>query len=74
MDATSNWLGRHLLQRIQDARASKLDPLIAGKLQDFAAYKASAAYLEALDDLEDWIKDARLDADDQRPANRRFGA
>lgn len=66
MDATSVWLGQYLTQRIQEQREARLATLVNGAAADFADYKARAAYLAALNDVEKWMTEARLDADDDR--------
>lgn len=66
MDATSAWLAKFLMSRIRDRREELLPPLIAGKSVDYADYRDRTAYLRALMDLESWIEEARLDADERR--------
>jgi hypothetical protein len=61
MDATSVFLGRKLLERISDQRESYLGPLIAGQMTDYAHYRERAGYLRALEDVERWVSEIRLD-------------
>lgn len=66
MDAASVFLGRELVKRIQDRREEYLRPLIAGQAADYPEYRARASYLRALDEVEQWIADVRLDEEERR--------
>jgi hypothetical protein len=69
MDATSNFLGRKLLERLREKEAVLQPILLAGRAQDFADYKQRAGYLEGLRDAIRWIEEISLE-DERRPNAR----
>ena len=66
MDAMSAFLGRKLIEAINEKRAAHMRVLVAGQAVDYPDYRARASYLRALDDVEKMIEDINLD-DDRRP-------
>jgi hypothetical protein len=65
MDATSIFIARRLTEMIEDKRRENLRPLIRGQAADYPDYKKRAGYLEALEDVEQWIGDISAEEDEQ---------
>ena len=65
MDATSIFLARKLLERIDEKREVMLGPMISGALDDYAKYRDQAGYLRALREVREWIEAINLE-DDRR--------
>jgi hypothetical protein len=63
MDAGSLFLGRKLIERIESSRMEYLKPLINGQAADYPDYRARAAYLRALADVQRWISE--IDAEEE---------
>jgi hypothetical protein len=63
MDAMSNFLGRKLTEAIIARREEFLRPLISGQATDYPDYKSRTGYLKALADIEQMMREIRLEED-----------
>ena len=66
MDAMSAFLGRKLIEAMNEKREAHMRVLVAGQAADYPDYRARASYVRALADVEQMITDISLD-DDRRP-------
>jgi len=63
MDAYSSFLARKLSEMIKEKREEYLRPLLQGRAADYPDYKARAAYLQALADVEEWLDQINAEED-----------
>jgi hypothetical protein len=65
MDASSIFVARKLIERIEDKQREMLRPLIQGAATDFPDYQKRAGYLKALGEVIEWIGEIDAEEDDQ---------
>jgi hypothetical protein len=65
MDATSIFLAKKLVERIEEKQKAQLRPMIQGAAADFPDYKFRAGYLQALGHVIDWIGEINAEEDEQ---------
>ena len=59
MDAFESEFARRLMAKIVDEQNGRSTVILSGKAETFDDYKAKAAYLQALRDVQKWMNEVR---------------
>lgn len=70
MDATSIYIGRKLLERIEERKAEYTKPMVQGQMEDFGTYKFRAGYLTGLADTIAMLEAINLEDQGSSPFAR----
>jgi hypothetical protein len=70
VDASSVYIGRKLLERIEERRSEYTKPMVAGQMEDFGTYKFRAGYLTGLSDAIAMLEAINLEDQGSSPFAR----